>query len=193
ADGRRLGKRSLRRLRLRATSHPLAPAVRPRAEHVLRLLRVRHGQVELGAAFVLRRADRRDGARRIGGVPALPALSVPPSAGCTSIGSAAGLGGTRGRATCPSARVGDDGRSRRNDGRKLLLPDDAVLLLLCVRGARARLAARLRAPPARMRYVARAEVVVCVGLSIAFGAIYFPRALSDFDGTASNNSAISFS
>ena len=44
-----------------------------------------------------------------------------------------------------------------------------------------------------MNDVARGGVVLCVGLSIAFGAIYFPRALSDFDGTASNNSALSFS
>ena len=41
--------------------HPLAPALRPRAEQLLRLLRVRHGQDELGPALVLRRADRRDG------------------------------------------------------------------------------------------------------------------------------------
>ena len=41
--------------------------------------------------------------------------------------------------------------------------------------------------------VARAGVILCLGLSIAFGAIYFPRALSDLEDTASNNSALSFS
>jgi hypothetical protein len=41
--------------------------------------------------------------------------------------------------------------------------------------------------------IARAGVVLCVGLSIVFGAIYFPRALSDFHKAASNNSALSFS
>jgi hypothetical protein len=44
-----------------------------------------------------------------------------------------------------------------------------------------------------MSDVARAAVVLCVGLSITFGAIYFPRALSDFDSTATNNSSLSFS
>jgi len=41
--------------------------------------------------------------------------------------------------------------------------------------------------------VARAGVILCLGLSIAFGAIYFPRALSDLGDIASNNSALSFS
>jgi hypothetical protein len=40
---------------------------------------------------------------------------------------------------------------------------------------------------------ARGGVILCVGLSIVFGAIYFPRALSDFDDTASNNTSLSFS
>lgn len=44
-----------------------------------------------------------------------------------------------------------------------------------------------------MNDVARAGVILCLGLSIAFGAIYFPRALSDLGDTASNNSALSFS
>jgi hypothetical protein len=41
--------------------------------------------------------------------------------------------------------------------------------------------------------IARGGVVLCVGVSIVFGAIYFPRALSGFHETASNNSALSFS
>jgi hypothetical protein len=44
-----------------------------------------------------------------------------------------------------------------------------------------------------MNDVARGGVVLCVGLSIGFGAIYFPRALSQFRDTAANNSALSFS
>jgi hypothetical protein len=41
--------------------------------------------------------------------------------------------------------------------------------------------------------IARGGVVLCVGLSIVFGAIYFPRALTDFDDTASNNASLSYS
>ena len=41
--------------------------------------------------------------------------------------------------------------------------------------------------------IARAGVVLCVGLSVALSAIYLPRALSDFGDVASNNSALSFS
>ncbi len=46
---------------------------------------------------------------------------------------------------CAPARVGHDRRARRDDGGELLLPDDAVLLLLRVRRARARTARRVRA------------------------------------------------
>ena len=49
----------------------------------------------------------------------------------------------------PPARLGLDGGARRDDGRERLLPDDAVLLLLRVPGARARGAARLRDRPER--------------------------------------------
>jgi hypothetical protein len=41
--------------------------------------------------------------------------------------------------------------------------------------------------------IARGGVVLCVGLSIVFGAIYLLRALSDFDDTASNNASLSYS
>jgi hypothetical protein len=41
--------------------------------------------------------------------------------------------------------------------------------------------------------IARGGVILCVGLSIVFGAIYFPRALTDFDDTASNNASLSYS
>ena len=44
-----------------------------------------------------------------------------------------------------------------------------------------------------MNDVARVGVVLCVGLSIVFGATYLPRAFSEFHKTASNNSALSFS
>ena len=44
-----------------------------------------------------------------------------------------------------------------------------------------------------MNDIARGGVVLCVGLSIVFGAIYFQRALTDFHDTASNNSSLSFS
>ena len=53
-------------------------AVRARPEHVLRLLRVRDRQVELGAALVLRRADRRDWARRRAALRRLRDLGLPP-------------------------------------------------------------------------------------------------------------------
>ena len=44
-----------------------------------------------------------------------------------------------------------------------------------------------------MNDIARGGVVLCIGLSIVFVAIYFPRALTDFHDTASNNSSLSFS
>src|SRR5207253_3869828 len=54
-------------------------------------------------------------------------------------------GATRaaGAARAP-ARMGDDRGARRDDGGESLLPDDAVLLLLRVRGAGARAAGRVR-------------------------------------------------
>ena len=64
ADERRLGERALPGLLLHPARAARRSAVRARAEHVLGLLRVRHRQDELGPALVLRRADRRDGARR---------------------------------------------------------------------------------------------------------------------------------
>jgi hypothetical protein len=44
-----------------------------------------------------------------------------------------------------------------------------------------------------MNQVARAGVVLSVVLSVALCAVYLPRALSEFDKTASNNSSLSFS
>jgi hypothetical protein len=41
--------------------------------------------------------------------------------------------------------------------------------------------------------LARAGVVLCVGLSVTLGAFYLLRALADFDDVASNNSSLSFS
>ena len=49
------------------------------------------------------------------------------------------------RAARAAARVGLDGRARRDDGGERLLPDDVVLLLLRLPGPRARDAARVRA------------------------------------------------
>src|SRR5205085_279930 len=80
ADKRALGERPLCRLRLRPADPALSSAVRARAEHLLGLLRVRHRQVELGAAFLLRRAARRDRPRRGVGVLRLPALPVRAAA-----------------------------------------------------------------------------------------------------------------
>ena len=44
-----------------------------------------------------------------------------------------------------------------------------------------------------MNDIARGGVILCTGLSIVFGAIYFPRALSDFGDTTSNNASLSYS
>ena len=54
-----------------------APVLRPRAEHVLGLLRVPHREDELRAALVLRRAAHRDGARRRGALHGLGRLPLP--------------------------------------------------------------------------------------------------------------------
>ena len=77
ADERRLRERALPGLLVHPARAPRRPAVRARAEHVLRLLRVRHRQDELGPAQLLRRADRRDRARRHRAVRGLPLLGVP--------------------------------------------------------------------------------------------------------------------
>ena len=76
-DRRQVDLRALRRLRLRPAGAAPAPAVRARAEQLLGLLRVRHRQDELGAALVLRRAGRRDRARRDGAVRGLPLVDLP--------------------------------------------------------------------------------------------------------------------
>jgi hypothetical protein len=44
-----------------------------------------------------------------------------------------------------------------------------------------------------MTGIARAGVVLCVGLSVTLGAFYLLRALADFEDVASNNSSLSFS
>ena len=77
ADERQLGERALPGLRLHPAGAAHRSAVRARAEHVLRLLRVRHRQDELGPALVLRRADRRDRARRRGALRRVSRLGVP--------------------------------------------------------------------------------------------------------------------
>ena len=103
------------------------------------------GQDELGPALVLRLADRRDRDRRDGALRRLPALGVRAAArrAARSARARDARGDPLARAR-PPARVGLDGRARRDDGRERLLPDDVVLLLLRLPGARAGGAARLR-------------------------------------------------
>src|SRR5204863_8630092 len=72
----------------------------------------------------------------------------------------------RARGTRAAAGVGDDGRTRGDNGRQPLLPDDAVLLLLRVRDARARASARVRATNVT-QLLARVGVVFCVVLTLA--------------------------
>src|SRR5581483_10803371 len=144
-DERRLRERALPGLQLRAAGAALGPAVRARAEHVLRLLRVRHRQDELGAALVLRRAAGRDRARRHCALRGLHLLGVLPPARGTRARAGAGRGAGSARGACAAARLGLHRRARRDARRQRLLPDDAVLLLLRVRRARARDPRRLRA------------------------------------------------
>ena len=121
------------------------PLLRARAEQLLRLLRVRHRPDELRAALVLRRADRRDGHRRRAPVRRVPRLPVPAARrGAEDRARARGRGRPARRARA-AARVGADGRARRDDRRERLLPDDDLLLLLRLRDARARAADRVRA------------------------------------------------
>ena len=96
---------ALRRLRLRP-GRPLGePALRPRPEQLLRLLRVRHRPDELGAALVLRRAPGRDRDRRDAALRVLPRLAVrAPAQGA---GARAGAGGREGTPSPPAC-----GRSR---------------------------------------------------------------------------------
>src|SRR5204862_8187172 len=123
-------------LRLRPAGAAPAPVLRARLQQLLRLLPVHHRQDELGAALVLRRADRGDRGRRDGpfrGVPLVPVQATE----CHPRDRARAGRGTRPRRSARApARVGADRGARRHDGRERLLPDDDVLLLL-----RARLAA----------------------------------------------------
>ena len=105
ADGRQLDERAPAGLRLHPADPPLAPAVRPRLQHVLGLLRAGDRQDELGPALVLRAAADRVGARRDGAVRGLPRLGV----------HAAAVGPPHGRRARPrrrSARPPPDVRSR---------------------------------------------------------------------------------
>src|SRR5439155_4896480 len=88
-----------------------------------------------------------------------------------------------------------------DDGREPLLPDDAVLLLLRVRGTRARAPARLRAAFA-MRAGAHGHprkwlasgllVISCLVAALSVGAVHYVHALSQLGDTASSNSSLSF-
>ncbi len=106
---------------------------------------------ELGPALVLRGAHRRNGARWGAAFLRLPALRVPAPACGPRARAGAGRGRRSERAPCASARVGLHGRARRDDRVELLLPDDAVLLFLRLRGARARIAGRVREAPLKRR------------------------------------------
>ena len=67
----------LRRLRVHPQRALPAPALRARAEQLLRLLRVRHRPQQLRAALVLRRPLRRERPRRRAALPRLPRLPLP--------------------------------------------------------------------------------------------------------------------
>ena len=74
---------ALRRLRLHPGRALVAPALRARAEQLLRLLRVRHRADELRPALVLRRDARRDRAARDGALRRVPRLPLQArSGGC---------------------------------------------------------------------------------------------------------------
>ena len=123
-------------------SHPL---LRARAEQLLDLLPGDHRQDELGAALLLRLADRRDRDRRDGArsrcflVWAFVRLAV-----ARRLGAALALARQSARGAGDAARLGLDGRARRDARGERLLPDDAVLLLLRLPRARPCRAARLR-------------------------------------------------
>src|SRR5665213_1384090 len=142
-NGRRVDVDALRGLRLHPPDPALASAARPWPDQLLRLLRVRDGEDELGAPLVLGVVDRRDGSHRPRRLSRVPPLCVPAPA----CGAPARADARRGRrserpARAP-ARVGLHRGATRNDGVELLLSDDAVLLLLRLHRARARVARRL--------------------------------------------------
>ena len=136
-DERQGDDRALRRLLVHPGRSASAPAVRARVQQLLRLLRVRHRQDELGAALVLRRAARRGRPRRDAAVRRVPAVRPAPARRrAPHRPLARGGGQSRGRA-CAAAGVGDDRGAARDDGGERLLPDALVLLLLRLRRARA--------------------------------------------------------
>src|SRR4029079_809162 len=136
-DRRQLDERPPRRLRLHPAGAAPAPALRARLQQLLGLLRVRHRQDELGAALVLRDADRRGRARRRGAVRGFPLVAVRAAARGPGTGRGARGGGRPAGGTAAAAGVGDDGRARRDTGLERVLPDDPVPLLLRLRDARA--------------------------------------------------------
>src|SRR5581483_7042677 len=128
----------------------LPPAVRPRLQQLLGVLRARHRQDELGAALVLRRAARRDGPRRRRRLPRLPLVPVQPPARRARARAGAGGGARPGGGSAAPDRLGLDRGARRDPGRELLLPDDDLLLLLRARHARPRGAGRVRPASGRL-------------------------------------------
>ena len=82
-----LGPGALPDLRARPTRARRASAARPRAQHVLGLLPVPDRSHGLGAAQLLRRADRRDRPDRDRGVRAVPDLAAGAPRGAASRGA----------------------------------------------------------------------------------------------------------
>src|SRR5581483_12106331 len=148
----------LRRLRLHPPDPALAPAVRARPEHLLRLLRIRDRSHELRAALVLRRARRRDRARRDGAVRRLRLVPLPPPPRRARRRPRPAGAARPARREGAAARVGADRGARVHAGGERLLPDDELLLLL-----RARPARRLR--PDGVRAPARAVKVAVLTTS----------------------------
>ena len=144
-----------------------ASAARPRSQHLLGLLRVPDRSHGLGAAQLLRRADRRDRPDRDRGVRAVPDLAARAPCSAAPRGARArarrrsrrGARGTAGRR--PARRVA------RHDGRERLLPDDAVLLLLRARRAAARAADRVRGTRPEARAALEAPASCPIGVRIA--------------------------
>ena len=106
------------------------------------------GRTQLGRALVLRRDARRDRARRDALFALFLVYLFQRLGAAREIGRAPRRRGRSAGGPGAAARVGPDRRARGDDRGQRLLPDDAVLLLLRARPARARGADRVR-PPGR--------------------------------------------
>ena len=143
-DPGQLGERALRRLLVHRPDPPHASAARARQQQLLRLLRVRDREGELRRPLVLGRGHRRVGPARPRALDRLPPLrlrAAPRRAAARTLARPARRPGRPARAT---ACLRDDGGPGRDDRRQLLLPHDAVLLLLRLPRLRARAAGGFR-------------------------------------------------